>query len=55
MLVFQTDKESKAIGDKIWYFEENPRKASSKIAWTDKERDADFKVFFVDRESKAKW
>lgn len=55
LLVFQTDKENKAVGDKIWYFEKNPKKASSKIAWTDKERDADFKVFFVDRESKAKW
>lgn len=53
--MFVVDRESRADGDEFWYMEERDNKATTTIAWVDNERKADLSVFFVDRESRAKW
>lgn len=53
--MFVVDKDIKAKGDALWYMEEKDNKATSTTAWVSSENKAQLKVFFVDRENKAKW
>lgn len=55
MLVCVVDKDFKAKSDVLWFFSNRDNKATSTIAWVDREQKADIKVMFVNKDYQAKW
>lgn len=58
LLVYKTDRSyDSALGDNkgVWYFTDRQYQADKKIFFTDREYQADLKIFFVNQPYRAKW